>query len=227
MLIVLMGTLAGALSFSALVFSQKNFRAGSDLLVVQNQNGFSDYYALSKSADFLSGVLIESIYSEKFLDELNATGIVSGSFLPQDKKDRLDEWNKIVKISKNSSAGIMTIEVFGNSQKQVTEISNAILAVLQTKSYLFLGKGQDIDIRVLSGPIVEKNPSAISIALAVVGGFLVGALLTLMWIFYQAQFGKYKNIFPISIAEKTLTPEEETERRAAEYWNSRYNGNSQ
>jgi hypothetical protein len=48
MLIVLMGTLAGALSFSALVFSQKNFRAGSDLLVVQNQNGFSDYYALSK-----------------------------------------------------------------------------------------------------------------------------------------------------------------------------------
>ncbi|MFA5993538.1 MAG: hypothetical protein WC823_01110 [Parcubacteria group bacterium] len=222
-LVILVGLLVSAASFAVLVVSQKNFRASSDLLVVQNQNGFSDYYALSKSADFLSGVLVESIYSEKFLDEINTTKIVSESFLPLDKKERLDEWNKIVKISKNSNAGILNIEVFGNSQKQVVEISDAILDVLKNKSFLFLGKGQDIDIRVLSGPIYEKNPSFVSIFLAVGGGFFVGALLALMWIFYRAQLGNSGIIFSAKDAsEKELSPEEETERRAQEYWNSRY-----
>lgn len=222
-LIILSSLLVGALSFAVLVISQKSFRANTDLLVVQNQNGFSDYYALSKSADYLSGVLIESIYSEKFLDELVATGIVSDDFLPEDKRDRLKQWNKLVRISKNSSAGILNIEVFGDDQKQVLEVSNAILEVLTVKSFLFLGKGQDIDIRVLSGPIFERNPSVVGILLAVIGGFFVGALLMLMWIFYQIQFGKYRNVFPISEADRIFSPEEETERRAQEYWKSRYN----
>ena len=225
-LIILIGLLASAASFAVLVVSQKNFRASSDLLVVQNQNGFSDYYALSKSADFLSGVLVESIYSEKFLDEIDSTKLVSGNFLPQDKKERLDEWNRIVKISKNSNAGILNIEVFGNSQKQVVEVSNAILEVLKTKSFLFLGRGQDIDIRVLSGPIYEKNPSLTSIALAVSGGFFVGVLLTLMGVFYRAELDSLKLVFPAAAveveAEKKLSPEEETERRAQEYWKNRY-----
>lgn len=217
-MIILIGLLAGALSFVALVATQKNFRANSDLLAVQNQNGFSDYYALSKSADYLAGILIESIYSEKFLEEVNATGVVSTSFLPTDKLERLEEWNRIVKVSKNSNTGMLNIEVLGDTQNQVLEISNAILTVLTTKSYLFLGKGQDIDIRVLSGPLYEKNPSISSIALASFGGFLVGVLLMLMWIFYRVEFGKYKNIFSLNKFEENLSPEEQTEKNAMEYW---------
>jgi len=64
---ILAGLLVSALSFLLLVTTQYNFCAGSDLLVVQNQNGFTDYYALSKSADFLTSVLVESAYSEKFI----------------------------------------------------------------------------------------------------------------------------------------------------------------
>lgn len=217
-MIILIGLLAGALSFVALVATQKNFRASSDLLAVQNQNGFSDYYALSKSADYLAGVLIESIYSEKFLEEVNATGIVSTSFLPTDKLERLEEWNRIVKVSKNSNTGMLNIEVFGDTQNQVLEISNAILTVLTTKSYLFLGKGQDIDIRVLSGPLYEKNPSLLNIALASGGGFVVGVLLMLVWIFYKVEFGKYKNIISLKEFQGGLTPEEQTEKNAMEYW---------
>jgi len=220
--IVLTGLLLGALSFVILIVTQKNFRASSDILVVQNQQGFSDYYALSKSADYLSGVLTESIYSEKFLEELNATNIVSSNFLPSNKLDRLREWNKIVRVSKSSNVGIISIDVFGDSQKQVVEISNAVLAVLTTKSDLFLGQGQNIEIRVLSGPIFEKNPSMISIVLASVGGFVVGVLLMLMWIFYQTEFGKYKNVVLSNSAEKVLSPEEETEKNALEYWSKKF-----
>lgn len=217
-MIVLVGLLAGALSFVALVGTQKSFRANSDLLVVQNQNGFSDYYALSKSADYLAGVLIESIYSEKFLEEVNATGIISTNFLPVDKLERLKEWNRIVRVSKNSNTGMLSIEVFGDTQNQVLEISNAILNVLTNKSFLFLGKGQDIEIRILSGPLYEKNPSIANIILAGGGGFVIGVLLMLMWIFYKVEFGKYRNIFPLSSLEENLSPEERTEKNAMEYW---------
>lgn len=220
-MIILVGLLVGALSFVALVGTQKNFRANSDLLAVQNQNGFSDYYALSKSADYLAGILIESIYSEKFLEEVDATDAASLSFLPQDKLERLEEWNRIVKVSKNSNTGMLNIEVFGDTQNQVLEISNGILSVLTTKSYLFLGKGQDIDIRVLSGPLFEKNPSVSNIVLASVGGFFVGVLLMLLWIFYKVEFGKYKNIISFSSFEKGLSPEEQTERNALEYLRSK------
>ena len=223
--IVVTGALLGAVSSFGLIVTQKNFRANSDVLVVQNQQGFSDYYALSKSAEYLTGVLVESIYSEKFLEELDATKIVSTSFLPQNKVDRLKEWSKVVNISKNSNVGILNIEVFGDNQKQVMEISNAVLTVLTTKNSLFLGQGQNVEIRILSGPIYEKNPSLTSIFLAGFGGLVVGILLSLLWIFYQAEFGAYKNISPISSLNnnfsRPLTPEEQTERNAMEYWKNR------
>jgi len=209
-MIVLSGLFIGALSFAVLVGTQKNFRANSDLLVAQNQNGFSDYYALSKSADYLAGVLIEAIYSEKFLEEVEATGTVSESFLPENKLERLEEWNRIVKVGKNSNTGMVSIQVFGDTQKQVMEISNAILNVLTTKNYLFLGKGQDIDIRILSGPLYEKNPSIANILLASGGGFLVGVILSLMRIFYQAEYGRYRNIISIKdFQEEPYHPEED------------------
>ncbi|KKR22089.1 MAG: hypothetical protein UT50_C0001G0001 [Candidatus Moranbacteria bacterium GW2011_GWA2_39_41] len=223
--IIVIGLLVGVLSSFGLIVTQKKFRANSDVLVVQNQQGFSDYYALSKSAEYLTGVLVESIYSEKFLEELEATKIVSVSFLPQNKLDRLKEWSKIVRISKNSNVGILNIEVFGDNQKQVLEISNAVLAVLTTRNSLFLGQGQNVEIRILSGPIFEKNPSLTNIFLAGFGGLIIGILLSLLWIFYEIEFGAYKNISPISSLHNNslqgLTPEEQTERNAMEYWKNR------
>lgn len=188
---ILAGLLAAALSFLFLVTTQYNFRAGSDLLVVQNQNGFTDYYALSKSADYLTGVLVESAYSEKFISEVKNTGLVSISFLPANKLDALKKWESMVKISRNPNLGIVRVEVFSDDQKQVTDISNAIIQVMTTKNYLFLGSGQNIDVRILSGPIWEKNPSVGNITLAIIGGFIIGFLLALLWIFYRAE--KYES----------------------------------
>jgi capsular polysaccharide biosynthesis protein len=185
--IILSGLLLAALSFLFLVTTQKSFKAHTDVLVVQNQQGFSDYYALSKSADYLASLLAESIYSDKFIDELNNTGLVNSQFLKMDKVQRLKEWYKITKVNKNSSLGIVNIEVFANDQKEVLDIANAIVSVLTTKNDLFLGRGQDIEVRILTGPLWEKNPSTSQIALAIAGGFIVGMLLSFMWAYYREE----------------------------------------
>jgi capsular polysaccharide biosynthesis protein len=185
--IILSGLLLAAMSFLFLVTTQKNFKANSDVLVVQNQQGFSDYYALSKSADYLASLLAESIYSDKFIDELNNTGMISSQFLRMDKVQRLKQWYKIAQVNKNSSLGIVNIEVFANDQKEVLDIANAIVSVLTTKNDLFLGRGQDIEVRILTGPLWEKNPSTSQIALAITGGFIVGMLLSFMWAYYREE----------------------------------------
>ncbi len=185
--IIFAGLVLGALSFLILVLSQKSYSATADLLVVQNQQGFSDYYALSKSSDYLSGILMESVYSEKFLEEIGKANLVSTNFLPADKVDRLKEWQKTVKLKKNSSVGIITVQVFANSPKLAGEISSAVIDVLTNKYSLFLGQGQNVEIRVLSGPIVEKNPTLGQIFLVSFSGFVVGFILAFMLVYCKSQ----------------------------------------
>jgi len=185
--LILGGLLFAAVSFLFLVFSQKNFKASSDVLVTQNQTGYADYYTLSKSADYLSSIITESIYSEKFLDEVIATKMMNPDFLPQDKIKRLKVWNDTVKTSKNPGIGIVRLEIFASTQKQAMDISSAVLSVLANKSSLFLGQGQNVEVKNLSGPIWEKNPSPSNIVVATAGGFMVGFILTFIWLYYKEE----------------------------------------
>jgi capsular polysaccharide biosynthesis protein len=182
--IILAGVLVAALSFLFMVVSQKNFKVTSDFLVVQDQEGQQDYYALSKSAEYVSKIFSEAIYSDLFIDETIKTGKISAEFLPFDKKARLDEWNKIVKVKRNPDVSMLSVTVFGNSKDETVKISEGIAEVLATKSYLFRGSGLNVDVRLLSGPIVEKNPSFTEIILVMIGGFIIGVLLSLVWLFY-------------------------------------------
>lgn len=228
--ILLAGLFLGAISFLILIISQKNYRASSDLLVVQNQQGFSDYYALSKSSDYLSGILMEAVYSEKFLEEIKNTNLVSTNFLSTDKAERLKEWQKIVKLKKNASVGIITVEVFANSQNQAQEISNGIIDVLTNKYSLFLGQGQNIEIRVLSGPIVEKNPTIAQILLVSLAGFSIGVMLTFMLAYYKSEYVKTRTKFETfgrNTFVHNVSPKPMDDLSAdSDYWKNRLAGNS-
>lgn len=184
-IIILMGVLISALSFLFLVMNQKNFKATTDFLIVQNQSVGQDYYTLSKSAEFLGNVLGESIYSQLFIDEVLKTGKVDSEILPFDAKNRLKEWGKIVVVKKNLQLGTIKITVFANNSNEAINTSEAISEVLTKKNYLFRGHGQDIDVRIISGPILEKNPTFPDIFSGILGGFLVGAIATFGWLYYK------------------------------------------
>jgi hypothetical protein len=51
------------------------------------------------------------------------------------------------------------------------------------KNYLFRGK-VNLDVRILTGPIIERNPDNEKIALVVVSGFILGALLKVIQLYY-------------------------------------------
>ncbi len=184
---VISGLMLSALSFVFFIATQKNFKASSDILIVQNQPGFSDYYAMSKSAEYLTNILVESVYSEKFLDEVRNSNIVRSQFLPEDKLKRLEIWEKMVKVRRVPNLGMVHVEVFNNDQREALEISRAIIQVMTGKSALFWGESQTIEARVMSGPLWQKNPSVASIGAVLAGGFLTGAMLSVLWLYYKRE----------------------------------------
>lgn len=184
--LVMTGVLIAALSFLFLVISQKNFKVTTDFLVVQNHSGSQDFYSLSKSAEYIGKVLSEGVYSELFINEVVNTGKINNEFLPFDKKERLKEWSKTVRVKRSADLGIVSVEVLGNNQGETFSLAEGISQVLTTKNDLFMGEGQNISVRVLSGSIMEKNPSLSNLTFGIAGGFVVGILISLAWVYYAS-----------------------------------------
>lgn len=215
--ILLFGAMVGALSFFLLVFSQKNYRTSLDLLITQNQNGYNDYYALSKSADYLSSIVIEAVYSERFLEEMGASGVNTTLFLPENKVERLKVWKKTIQVSKNANLGIVNIMIYSNSQAQSQEIADSVVDVLTNKYFIFLGKGQDLDIRLLNGPLTEKNPSLSEILAVIGGGIVLGIII---FIFTGLLLGERKKPTKLFFHENLgiISEEEMAHKESLDYW---------
>ncbi len=214
---ILAGLFLGAISFLILIVTQKSFRSNTDILIVQNQEGVVDYYAMSRSADYLSNILSQTIHSEKFLDETIATGKISAGLFSNNQAQKLNTWQKTIGIKKNSTAGILSLEVFGDTARQAEDISSGVLDVLINKNSMFLGEKQNLKIQILSGPITEKNPSVSKIILASLAGFLIGMILVFMWAIYKIpNMNKKENgtieFYPLEALDAN-----------SEYWKERLN----
>jgi hypothetical protein len=199
--IIMGGVLIAALSFLFLVISQKSFKVNSDFLIVPAQSGGQDIYTLSKSSDYLSRVFGEAVYSELFINEVINTKKVNSEFLPFNKSARLKEWSNRIKVNRNTQVGMIGVEIFADKQKEGLDIMGGVSEVLTAKSNLFLGSGQNIEVKLLSGPIVEKNPSFGIIILSIFGGFVLGGLITLVGLYYfggQIKQEKLASVLPDS-----------------------------
>jgi hypothetical protein len=182
--ILLFGFLMSALSFLFLVVSQKSFKASTDYLIVPGGTSESkDFYSVFKSAEYVNKVLGEVVYSELFINEIIKTGEVNPEFLPFDRKKRLEQWEKMVKVGGKPQYGIVSFEVFSSDQKEVLQVSNAIFGIMKTGGSV-LSDQTSLHVQILSGPIWEKNPGVKDIIAVVIGGFLVGSILSGVWIYY-------------------------------------------
>lgn len=187
--IFLAGLLAGSLAFFSLVFFSKHFKVTTDFLVVQTGTGQSqDFYSMLKSSEYLGKVLAESVQSEKFIGAVVETGGVDGGFLPGNPKDRLDAWERMVRVTNNPDVGTLHIEVYDNSDRNALRVAQAVGQVLTEKNSLFRsGDEKSVEIRTLSGPIVEKNPDMNRMSLVTGSGFVFGISILLLFALMKAE----------------------------------------
>ena len=200
--IILFGILVASLSFLLLVVKEKNFKVSTDYLIVQNQTASQDFYTLSKSAEYIGKILKEGVSSELFINEITKTGKVNAEFLPFDKKEKLKQWGNTVQVGLNPDLGIISVQVFSDNQRQAQAIADATAEVLTTKNNIFRGDGQNIVVKVLSGPVVEKNPSIGNISAVSTAGFILGVMLSSLWFVYKNEKRK-NNVFMHPMAKNT------------------------
>ncbi len=175
--LLLWGTLFSALSFFGLMMTEKPFQTKTDFLVVQTNTENQDFYSLFKSSEYLGKVLSEAVYSERFIDAMVETGKVNKEFLPFDKGARLKTWKSMVTVDKNLELGIISVTVKGDHERDVTRIMEGVTVVLTEQSMLFRGGDpKSVEIRILSGPILEQNPTITKILKVLAAAFLAGFL---------------------------------------------------
>jgi capsular polysaccharide biosynthesis protein len=176
--IVLSGLFFAALSFALLMVTEKKFTVHADFLVVQNNQVAQDIYALSRANEYIAGAIEEAIYSELFLNEAIATGIIDASLFPSDRQERLKAWKKMVEVGRSFQGNILKIDIRNDNRADAVRISRAMTEVLLKKNELFRsGAPEDVQVRILSGPIEEQTPSPALIALTALNGFILGILL--------------------------------------------------
>lgn len=186
--LLLWGVLFGALGFFGLMVTEKPFQTKMDFLVVQTNAGNQDFYTQFKSSEYLGNVLGEAIFSERFVNAVVETGKVNSEFLPFNKKDKLKAWKEMVAVQKNMELGIISVTVSGKSEREISRTMDAIAVVLAERNSLFRGGDEkSVEIRVLSGPILEQNPTLTKIAKVVMAAFLAGVFVATFFVVVKSE----------------------------------------
>ena len=180
--IFLFGIFVAATVFFVETALSPRFAVRTDFMVVQS-SGSQDFYTLFKSSEYLGRVLSESIYSERFINAVVETGKVgTQGFLPTDKRARLDAWRSMVSVEKNIEYGMLSVSVKADTEREASKVMEAISDVLINRNKEFRsGDENAVEIRILSGPIADRNPTPKELATLSILGFLAGAFFRALW----------------------------------------------
>ena len=130
----------------------------------------------------------------------------------------------MISVQKSSTTGILSVKVFGDTASQVKNTSDGVIDVLVNKNSLLLGTNQNLKIQILSGPIVEKNPSLFQIILASGSGFLLGMILILMFNFYKNESKentKRSRLYVGNFSDREILNSTDYLSADSEYWKER------
>ena len=179
----------GVATFLFLVFVPQAYKVQTDYLIIQQSASDQDFYTLSKSAEYSGNVLKEAILSNLFLQEVAQTDYFKRDLFSGDEKDQLKKWRKTVDVQQRTSAGILQVNVAYDDRSEAVGIARAISEVLINKNELFRsGDPESLSIKLISGPIVEQNPTASQLIMGVVAGLLFGSVLALLFVWYREEF---------------------------------------
>ncbi len=174
--------IAAAVFFTETLISPR-YAVRTDFMVLQS-SGSQDFYTLFKSSEYLGKILSESMYSERFINAVIETGKVSErGFLPTDKRARLKAWRSMVSVEKNIELGILSVTVKSDTEREASKTMEAISDVLINRNHEFRGgEEKAVEVRILSGPIADRNPTPKELVILSLLGFFAGVFVYAMWL---------------------------------------------
>lgn len=176
--------LVTGLTFTLTIMQPLKYRSTAQLLVGQKYQPGVDTYTATKSADYLSNVLSEVVYSSSFMDEVTSGSYGVKNDFNSRPLQRKKQWLKAVKTKVVSDTGIIVIDAYHQNKIQATQLAQAVVNVLIAKGNLYHGQGDQVFIRLLDSPITTDFPVKPNIFINTILGFIVGILLSLGAVYF-------------------------------------------
>ncbi|MFA6194385.1 MAG: hypothetical protein WC719_01390 [Patescibacteria group bacterium] len=167
-----------------------NYGAKSRLLLIQNSSA-SDPYTLSRSNEYLSGLLAEVVHSGSFYNLVLASPYdIDKTHFSGDYNKQMKQWNKTVSTKTYSDTGIIEINVYHSNPYQAQQIALAVNDIIINNNASYQGSGSAIKINIIDQPIVSNYPVQpnliMNALLAIVGGLLLS--LFYVYIFPEERY---------------------------------------
>lgn len=191
--------LGAVLFFDLMVIQEPQYKSSSKILVVQKQVSGQDIYTISKSAQYLTKILKEVVYSDVFFESiLKSDYQIKESDFSDQSKERRKQLKKDIKVTIVRDLGIIEIDVFHFEKEKAEQISWAITSILEKDHGFYHGSGQNVEVKILDKPLVTENPVTLNIWISTVLGALLGLLISLIWIFRKKEASSLNgNVIPM------------------------------
>lgn len=167
--------LGAVLAFDLAVIQTPEYKAVSKVLVIQKQTSGQDIYSVSKSAQYLSQILKEIIYSDSFFEKaIGLSDQISFNDFSDQHKKRQKQWERIVKVNIVRDLGVIEISVSHPEQEKAEQINSAIASALEQEHRFYHGGGENVELRILDNPLVSQKPVTLDLWAVTVLGALIG-----------------------------------------------------
>lgn len=186
--IVIIVLVTVAVSIVSNTFREPLYRATARVLLAQPMNINMDMYKASQSAERLALLWAKIIKSSAFLkDVLNSGFPIDQAYFPKKEKDLRKEWAKMVDSRVSTDTSIIEINVYHPQKEEARKIANAVIYIFSEKSKKYYNLGNDVKIMTIDTPLVSERPVKPSLPLNLVLGFLVGLVISSIYIIWNIE----------------------------------------
>ena len=168
--------LLGLLAFSISLWQTPRYKSTIKLLAVFNQTNI-DTYTASKTANYITGILGEVIYSDSFVDSVYKGEVTLKDNSGNNPEQKQKEWKKSVKTKILDNKGIINIDVYGNDRYQTNLLASTIGYTIINQHGIYDGSTDRVTIKMIGVPSIFESWSTTKIISDGLIGILAGLLL--------------------------------------------------
>ena len=171
-MVVLLASLVRPLSYSV----------ESRLLVVQNASS-ADAYSLSRSNEYLGGLLAKVVSSGSFYDQVRGSKYnVDKNYFTGDYTKQLKKWQRTVNTSTDGDTGIIEVSVYHPQVAEAKKIALAVNDILISNNKDYHG-GENVQINVLDQPLASTYPVKPNLVVNGLAALVVFLVFSLFYIY--------------------------------------------
>lgn len=178
--IIFFGAIAMLLALGISFWQTPKYKSSIKLLTVFNQTNI-DAYTASKTANYITSVLGEVIYSDSFIESVMKSGNIDDN-LGYGSENRQKNWKKKVKTSVLENKGIIIVETYSDNKSETVKLAEVIGNTLVSQHGNYDGAADRVELKMIDMPTSYEKWSMIKILQDTGMGFIAGLLFGLTFI---------------------------------------------